>query len=881
MFPGKPPVGSSIVASAVAPPPPTGGAAPPVGQPLMPPGTWTPMTRPAGASVASVSPPLPPMGPPMLPGPSLGDVPPAMGRPALPGQPPVAPPPGSYSASPWGPGLAAAAPYPSAPPVGPMALQYGAAPTPATSMVGTAGVASLVPQLSAASLSDGALPRPDSLWKHDDFQLRKQPLTLSCTVAPMSASMLTSYQVPLGAIVTPLAPGDKPTPVINFGPGGVIRCRRCRAYVNPYVAFTDGGRRWSCNVCRFANDVPPEYFSPLDTNTGLRLDLQQRPELCETSCEFVAPAEYMVRPPQPPCYLFLLDVSSGCPFTALKGICDTIRSVVLEDGMPGAERTLFGILCYDTAVHLFRFVSPEKYHLITMPELDDDAPLLPVPDAAGHGLLVPLREFKEAIVEVLEKIPVMFGKSNASHACLGNAVLVGMRIMGPVGGKMVLSVSSLPSAGQKGTLLASREDFKQYGSGSDKERAMYDASEKFYKDTAAEMSRLQIACDILLTAPFDRYVDLANVGVLAKYTAGMVFHLRGALLDSLRRLLMHNLAWEAVMRIRISQGLKVGEYFGPYFMRGADLLALPNVSPEHSYGVTLVHSGPPSSVLPTPHVYLQVALLYTSSSGERRIRAHNAALPVTSNLSDLYSSSNELAISSLLARIACQEMLQKKASAVRLAIQDKVVTTLRAYRSTTASAASLMSHSTELVLPERMKLLPLLALCLLKHSAFRADDSVRADERVYSMMQLLQREDIASAMPQCVDVRSLDKPVPLTQAHMDSDGVYALLYDQDQLLFLVGAQSALAAASATGGGAGVPSSGLVPSILENPRLRAFCHQQWGVRPENALLLVDSSSMLVREGDGRMQMRWQRYMVEDRNAAAMSYAEFLVFIHSGR
>ena len=43
---------------------------------------------------------------------------------------------------------------------------------------------------------------------------------------------------------------------------------------------------------------------------GRRSDLDQRPELTKGSIEIVAPTEYMVRPPMPPIYFFLIDVSA-------------------------------------------------------------------------------------------------------------------------------------------------------------------------------------------------------------------------------------------------------------------------------------------------------------------------------------------------------------------------------------------------------------------------------------------------------------------------------------------------------------------------------------------------------------------------------------------
>lgn len=41
------------------------------------------------------------------------------------------------------------------------------------------------------------------------------------------------------------------------------------------------------------------------------ITLTTRPELCRSSVEMVAPGDYMVRPPQPPVYFFVIDVSAA------------------------------------------------------------------------------------------------------------------------------------------------------------------------------------------------------------------------------------------------------------------------------------------------------------------------------------------------------------------------------------------------------------------------------------------------------------------------------------------------------------------------------------------------------------------------------------------
>lgn len=76
-------------------------------------------------------------------------------------------------------------------------------------------------------------------------------------------------------------------PVIDFGESGPVRCERCKAYVNPFMQFIEGGRKFTCNLCKFTTDVPAQYFSNLDMS-GRRVDLQYRPELQFGSVEFIA-----------------------------------------------------------------------------------------------------------------------------------------------------------------------------------------------------------------------------------------------------------------------------------------------------------------------------------------------------------------------------------------------------------------------------------------------------------------------------------------------------------------------------------------------------------------------------------------------------------------
>lgn len=57
----------------------------------------------------------------------------------------------------------------------------------------------------------------------------------------------------------------------------------------------------------FTLSVPEEFqYDPVSKSYG---DPSRRPEIKSATIEFIAPGEYMLRPPQPAVYLFLLDVS--------------------------------------------------------------------------------------------------------------------------------------------------------------------------------------------------------------------------------------------------------------------------------------------------------------------------------------------------------------------------------------------------------------------------------------------------------------------------------------------------------------------------------------------------------------------------------------------
>ncbi|GAV86840.1 Gelsolin domain-containing protein/zf-Sec23_Sec24 domain-containing protein/Sec23_trunk domain-containing protein/Sec23_helical domain-containing protein/Sec23_BS domain-containing protein [Cephalotus follicularis] len=647
-----------------------------------------------------------------------------------------------------------------------------------------------VPGSIEPGLDPKALPRPldgdvepKSFAEMYPLNCSSRYLRLTTTAIPNSQSLVSRWHLPLGAVVCPLAepPDGEEVPIVNFA-SSIIRCRRCRTYVNPYVTFTDAGRKWRCNICSLLNDVPGEYFAPLDA-TGRRMDLDQRPELTKGSVEFVAPTEYMVRPPMPPLYFFLIDVSvSAIRSGMIEVVAQTIRSCL--DELPGFPRTQIGFITYDSAIHFYNMKSSlTQPQMMVVSDLDDL--FVPLPD----DLLVNLSESKNVVETFLDSLPSMFQDNVNVESAFGPALKAAFMVMSQLGGKLLIFQNTLPSLGV-GRLKLRGDDLRVYGT--DKEHALRIAEDPFYKQMAADFTKFQIAVDVFAFS--DKYTDIASLGTLAKYTGGQVCYypnfqsaIHGEKLKhELARDLTRETAWESVMRVRCGKGIRFSSYHGNFMLRSTDLLALPAVDCDKAFAMQLSLE---ETLLTNQTVFFQVALLYTASCGERRIRVHTAAAPVVADLGEMYRQADTGAIVSLFSRLAIEKTLSSKLEDARNALQLRMVKALKEYRNLYAVQHRLGAR---MIYPESLKFLVLYGLALCKSIPLRggyADSQL--DERCaagYTMMSLPVKKLLNLLYPSLIRVDEyLLKPssqvdefkeikrLPLAAESLDSRGLY--IYD--------------------------------------------------------------------------------------------------------
>lgn len=163
----------------------------------------------------------------------------------------------------------------------------------------------------------------------------------------MSSKLHSQCRLPLGLLVHPFQDVHD-LPVIQTSV--IVRCRSCRTYINPFVKFLDNGRRWRCPVCTLSNTVPDEFF--YDPCTQTYGDPSRRPEIRSATVEFIAPCEYMLRPPQAATYLFCLEVSHNAMST---GYLDFVANMLAENltKLPGDARRQVALLTYDSGIHFY------------------------------------------------------------------------------------------------------------------------------------------------------------------------------------------------------------------------------------------------------------------------------------------------------------------------------------------------------------------------------------------------------------------------------------------------------------------------------------------------------------------------------------------------
>ena len=642
-------------------------------------------------------------------------------------------------------------------------------------------------------------------------------LTTYCV--PTTDEIAATSKLPIALTVQPFAQlraDEAAVPVAQLGETGPPRCKRCRAYINPWCLFVEGGMKWICSLCGNATDVAQDYFCNLDIS-GRRVDLEMRPELTHGSVDFPVPTEYWavqtpvdlthmlptpsaellantaqlttpsrvqesvervtdnlasqtddnatksaaraakaageaalgtlnlgkgemtVRAPRPLTYLFVIDVSfSAVRCGALQVCCQAIREALYgpENGAPaGGEAgpgfglppgSRVGILTFDQALHFYSLdAGLEQAQMMVMADVAD--PFIPI----SSGLLVDPWASRKVIESLLRDLPANFANTTASEAALGAALRAAQASLAAIGGQLNLFLSTIPTVGPG--KLKHREDTKLYGT--DSEKNLFGVQDAFYRQLGEEFALAGVGLNAFFFP--SQYIDVATIGHMAAETGGEVFfHPRfdpvrdGArVVAEVQRTILRETAYNVTMRIRCSTGLRVAKHFGNFHQHSLTDLELGTWDADKALTALIKHDG---RLDESHEAYFQCAVLYTTATGERRVRVHTMAVPVTSALGNVFRYADMDSAVSFYAKEAVTLAHSKSLKDVRSYLTSKCVAILMAYRRNCASSTS----AGQLILPESFKLFPLYVLALIKNKAIKGGN-VTSDVRVYFIRLLL------------------------------------------------------------------------------------------------------------------------------------------------
>ncbi|EDO16717.1 hypothetical protein Kpol_1003p22 [Vanderwaltozyma polyspora DSM 70294] len=530
---------------------------------------------------------------------------------------------------------------------------------------------------------------------------------------PKNNSLLKKSKLPLALVIRPYQylDDDVSPPPLNED-GLVVRCRRCRSYMNPFVTFTDQGRRWRCNFCRLANDLPMLFDQSMG---GAPTNRYERNEVRHSVMEYLAPKEYTMRQPPPSIYSFVLDVSqnaikNGLLATATRTILETLDSIPNRD-----ERTRVSFVCVDSSLHFFSIPLDEDSDQVKMMDIGDlEEPFLPRP----NSMVVPLNSCRKNIEKLLNMIPEIFKYNIMPSFALGSALKSVYNMIGGIGGKIIVISSSLPNKGigklqkrnETGVVNTNKESSQ-----------LLSCQDSFYKTFAIDCSKAQITVDLFLAS--EEYMDVATLSNLARFTAGQTHFYPGfsalhmadvtKFTKEFSKHISMDITMEAVMRARGSTGLRMSSFYGHFFNRSSDLCAFSTMPRDQNY----VFEVSLDETIPTEYCYVQVAILLSLNTGQRRIRVITLAIPTTESLLEIYASADQLAITNYFAEKAVEKALNSSLEDARSYISKSVQDILAVYKkdmvvSNTAGGAPLR-------LCANLRMFPLLMHAMTKHMAFR------------------------------------------------------------------------------------------------------------------------------------------------------------------
>jgi protein transport protein SEC24 len=616
----------------------------------------------------------------------------------------------------------------------------------------------------------------------------------------------------------------------------------------------------------------------------------------------MVPKEYWSKEPVGLRWLFLIDVTAESVNRGfLDAFCEGIMSALYggeneksEDDAdkkprlpPGAK---VGIVTFDKEIHFYN-LSPglDKAQMLIMPDIED--PFVPL----SEGMFVDPEESKAVITSLLTQLPTMFSEIKNPEPALLPVLNSALAALTTTGGKIVCSLSALPTWGPGRLFL--RDDGNMHNT--DAEKKLLTTEHPGYRKTAQKMVESGVGIDFFLAAPSGGYLDIATIGHVSAQTGGEVYYYPNfhsprdvlKLSKEIKHTVTRETGYQALMKVRCSNGLQVSAYHGNFYHHtfGADL-EFGVIDADKSIGVMFSYDG---KLDPKLDAHFQSALLYTTASGERRVRCCNIVASVSEGAAESMKFVDQDAVVNIIAKEAAARMTEKSLKEIRGALSEKTVDILAGYRKNFTGN----NPPGQLVLPENLKEFSMYVLGLIKSRAFKGGKEP-TDRRVHDMRMIKSMGPLELSLylyPRIISIHNLDEKdgfanenghlkmpsaIRASFSKVEEGGAYLVDNGQVCLLWLHAQVSPNLLEDLFGPGQnslkGLDAFASTLPVLEthlNAQVRNILQYLEHNRGSKALTL-----QLARQGLDGAEYEFARLLYEDRNNEAQSYVDWLVHVH---
>ena len=491
--------------------------------------------------------------------------------------------------------------------------------------------------------------------KYKKFNCSKDYLRTTINVFPKREEQIRQTSIPIGLYISPTSiyKRENDIPILNYGEeNDAPRCRneKCKAFMNPFVKFKNGGEKWECNFCKSTNKTSDYLFDSSDNNnSNSKIDYDKKIELNNGSYEFILNKSYWKnnRVPNSPNYYFLIDISYKAIESGFSQcVLETIKDCILNNYFYNYDtfNIKVCIMTYDTSIHFYSVNN--KSNQFVMFCVNEDDIFIPT---NKENLLISLKDNKNKLMQIIESIQnsitnnLINNKPETKNATKIFDVIKSVNELGGVlGGKILLF------SGSNVRLLKLMTD-------SDENNKLEENESEYLVRGASNLSKLGIDItynnfSVNVFQACNEYTKLISLNQICDNSNGNMYFYKNFnpdihyknIYNQIKRVLLNEMQLEGTLKIRLSNGYYISEYMTSVLLYNRKLFVFPCHDIDQKYSVQLTmltkdeleESDDPIRI--DDYVYIQSCFLYSHGDGTRRMSIHNLCLPVSSDNKNIF-----------------------------------------------------------------------------------------------------------------------------------------------------------------------------------------------------------------------------------------------------